>query len=123
MEWDAALDTALADSLADQLQVLTRDEQQVIEALVVHSGANAGATFIAEFRTILKRLPTARQRSLVHALHEAHQLRNGTTDAADDSVVADTLIMRLFQPAEPLALPRFGSFRQRLRDLIGERGL
>lgn len=123
MEWDAALDTALADSLADQLQVLTRDEQQVIEAFILHSGSNAGANFLAEFRNILKRLPPARQRSLAHALHEADQLRNGTTAIPDETTVAEEVIVRLFQPGESLALPRFGSFRQRLRDLIGERGL
>lgn len=123
MEWDEALDTALADSLADQLQVLTRDEQQVIEAFIVHSGSNAGASFVGEFRNILQRLPPARQRSLLHALHEADQLRNGTAAASDETAVADEVIVRLFQPGEALALPRFGSFRQRLRDLIGERGL
>lgn len=124
MEWHAALDTALADSLADQLQVLTRDEQQVIEAFVVHSGTNAGTTFVAEFRNILKRVPTARQHSLVHALQEADQLSNGPAlNVPDDTGVAEAVIVRLFQPAEQLALPRFGSFRQWLRDLIGERGL
>ena len=37
--------------------------------------------------------------------------------------LTDEQIVRIFQPTAPLTIPRLGSFRKRLRDLIGERGL
>jgi hypothetical protein len=124
MPWDAALDSALADSLADQLQVLNRDEQQVIAALITYAGVNAGTSFKKALADLMKQLPSGRQRALLHALTQAEQLRSGqAVDVPADAGQIDALLDQLFQPAEALALPQFGSFLHRLHDLIGERGL
>jgi len=124
MAWDEALDTALADSLADQLQVLTRDEQRIVDAYIEHAGVEMGAAFVRAFRAVLKDLPVNRRPMLIHALREANQLRYDSTDIMpDEQTLTDEQIVRIFQPTAPLTIPRLGSFRKRLRDLIGERGL
>jgi 5-methylcytosine-specific restriction enzyme B len=124
MSWSDALDTALADSLADQLQVLTRDEQRVIDAYVEHAGLEGGAAFNRAFRAILKSLPIGRQPLLLHALRAADDSREGPGDIPmEEKTLAEDQIARIFQPERPFTLPRMGVFRRRLRDLIGERGL
>nr|WP_255604376.1 AAA family ATPase [Oscillochloris sp. ZM17-4] len=123
MGWDEALDTALADALADQLQVLSRDEQRTIDALLEHAGQPEG--FTAALRAILRDLPPGRREGYLHALRERDAAANGSSDIAvrEDSQLSDTQILRVFAAATPLSLPTLGAFRRRLRDLIGERGL
>ncbi|NOK63446.1 MAG: hypothetical protein GFH25_541276n15 [Chloroflexi bacterium AL-N10] len=116
MDWSAALDTALADSLADQLQVLTRDEQQVIEAYTRTSGAD----FVKELHNIFNRLTDGQRRALLHTMHEADQRRHGVSTITDRKDLAETDIRRVFEPGDVLDLL---SFRKRLRDFMGERGL
>lgn len=124
MGWGEALDTALADALADQLQVLSRDEQQLIEAFVEHAGALEAFTRAA--RANLARVPAGRRQALRAALREADQLRSVDRQSditLDEAALTDTQIARVFALGTPLALPAVSVFRRRLRDLAGERGL
>ena len=118
MSWDEALDTALADTLADQLQVLTRDEQQIVEAFVEH--AAAPDAFAHAFRAILSRVAAGRRPAVRAALHEADQLRNAARQSdisLDEVPLSDAQIARVFELGAPLALPAVSVFRRRLRDL------
>jgi DNA polymerase III delta prime subunit len=123
MPWDEALDTALADALADQLQVLTRDEQRTLDAYVEHAG-NADA-FTGAIAAILKEIPKGRQATFLYALREADRQRHDTSEIVPDSHTSPTKdqLEQVFALDDPLQLPRSGAFRSRLRDLIGERGL
>jgi 5-methylcytosine-specific restriction enzyme B len=124
MLWDEALDTALADALADQLQVLTRDEQQVIErflALVGDSGL-----FTTKLQDMIKTGRTnGRRAAILRALREAEIAHSGTStiDPDSDKQLTDAQIQELFEPATSLALPPNGIFLRRVRNLLGERGL
>jgi DNA polymerase III delta prime subunit len=124
MPWDEALDTALADSLADQLQVLNRDEQRIIDAYIEHAASDSA--FANALAAIFDSLPPGRRTSLRYALREADQVRH--PDGASDIGVSEQTITaeqlgRVFALGVPLALPALSIFRRRLRDLIGERGL
>jgi hypothetical protein len=123
MSWQEALDTALADTLADQLQVLTRDEQRTLDAYVEHAAATD--TFQTAVDAICKDLPAGRRATFLHALKEADQQRHGSSDIDPDSHTSPTLeqLGRIFALGQPLQLPTPGAFRSRLRDVIGERGL
>ncbi len=131
MRWDEALDTALADALADQLQVLNRDEQQIIAAYVMHAG-NPDA-FAREIGRIFEHIPPGRRSGLLHALHNADQLRNENSesdiDMRNEKALTATQLGRIFNHTygddslAPLALPRPSVFLKRLRDLMNERGL
>jgi 5-methylcytosine-specific restriction enzyme B len=123
MSWPEALDTALADALADQLQVLTRDEQRTIDALVECAGKPA--EFVSAVRSIMRDLPPGRRSGYVYALRECDAAVNGESDIAvrEDAALTDAQITRVFAVDEEIALPKTGVFRRRLRDLIGERGL
>jgi 5-methylcytosine-specific restriction enzyme B len=123
MSWPDALDTALADALADQLQVLNRDEQQIIEAF---TRTSATLAFTEELRKILGRAPAGRRGALRVALREADQQRSADQEsdiALDDTPLTDAQIQRVFVLGDPLALPKVSVFQRRLRDLAGERGL
>lgn len=122
MDWAAALDTALADTLADQLQVLTRDEQRVLLAYIEHA-ADAKA-FTQAVRKTLEQLPGPRQL--------AHLARLRAADPApDDALIDDTSLAslttdqlaRLFDCGAPLLVQRTGLFARRLEAFIHERGL
>jgi 5-methylcytosine-specific restriction enzyme B len=124
MPWNEALDTALADGLADQLQVLNRDEQQLIEAFVRLAGAPI--TFANEVRVILGRVPAGRRLALRAALRDADQQRNSQQQSdivPDQATLTDEQIARVFSVGTPLALPGTSVFMRRIRDLAGERGL
>ncbi|HEX6288302.1 MAG TPA: AAA family ATPase, partial [Herpetosiphonaceae bacterium] len=123
MSWPEALDTALADSLADQLQVLTRDEQRMLEMYLEYT--QDAALFAREVGRILEQVPQGRRPSLLYALREAEQLRSGTstiTTRAEHTLSADEL-RRVFGLDQALVLPSPSVFRRRLHDLINERGL
>jgi hypothetical protein len=123
MGWDEALDTALADALADQLHVLSREEQRTIDALIEHAGQ--ATEFADAVRAIVHELPPGRRSGYLYALREWDVAVNSQSDITlrEDALLSDTQIARVFQVAQPLAMPRMGVFRRRLRDLIGERGL
>jgi hypothetical protein len=121
MAWPDALDAALADSLADQLQVLTRDEQRILLAFLEH-GSDAAA-FQQAVERLLQGVPTGRQATLFRALVEADYRAHGTTSInLDDTGALAAELVRVFAPGTDLLLPAAGLFRRRLRDLIGERG-
>jgi MoxR-like ATPase len=123
MSWPEALDTALADGLADQLQVLSRDEQRTIEALIEHAGQ--AAAFATALNAILHELPLGRRSGYLYALRERDVALHQSSDIAlgENAVLSEQQIGRVFAVETPLALPTTGVFRRRLRDLIGERGL
>lgn len=123
MAWEDALDTALADALADQLQVLTRDEQRTLDAYVEHAGS--AEHFKQAIDAIFKELPAGRRVSFLYALKEADQQRHGTSSIVPDSATPPTIdqLAQVFVLGHPLQLPTPGAFRRRLRDVIGERGL
>ncbi|NTU80018.1 MAG: AAA domain-containing protein [Chloroflexales bacterium] len=131
MGWPEALDAALADSLADQLQVLTRDEQRTVELLVAHAGD--ATTFAAAVRAMLRDLPSGRRMVYLAALVERDAELRGD-DVGEpapslldstrlDDVASDDTLSRVFAPEEHLLLPRRGLFARRLRTLSRERGL
>ena len=124
MPWDEALDTAFADSLADQLQVLTRDEQQIIVHFLSLAGDSAG--FVTKLQDMLKtNLTSGRRAAILRALRDAAIAHSGTSTIGPESeqLPSDSQIQDLFEPGTPLALPPNGIFLNRLRNLIGERGL
>lgn len=110
MSWEEALDSALADTLADQLQVLTRDEQRV---LLAYLGAAATPdAFAAQVTRVLAETPTARQRAHLGLLK--------LSSAAQ--ITADALAAR-FALGAPLLVADTGVFARRLAAFIYERGL
>lgn len=124
MDWNEALDTAFADSLADQLQVLTRDEQQIIVHFLSLTGDQGG--FTTRLQDMLKAGRTnGRRAAIMRTLRDAAIAHNGATtiDPESEQLPSDSQIQELFDPGTPLALPPNGIFLNRLRNLIGERGL
>lgn len=123
MTWELALDSALADTLADQLQVLARDEQRVLLALLEHS--TDAAALLQKISAILKQLPGPRQ--IVHLSQlkaaENPQLPH-IDDMQPDSLKAEQIAYLFNIGAEqPTLIPANGLFAQRLRAFISERGL
>jgi len=123
MSWSVALDSALADTLADQLQVLARDEQRVLLAAIEHA-ANPEAlkTRIVE---ILERLPGPRQSAHLSQL-KAHE--TPTAPRIDDMRPASLDIEQVrylfgVDTSDPAILPTQGLFANRLRAFVNERGL
>ncbi|PDW04563.1 AAA family ATPase [Candidatus Viridilinea mediisalina] len=110
MAWDEALDAGLADTLADQLQVLTRDEQRVLLAYLDH--AAEPVRFTAQVGQILGSMPAARQ--------AAHLALLGL--ASPDDLKSERLAAR-FSLDAPLSISGAGLFAARLRAFVGERGL
>ncbi len=124
MPWSEALDTAFADSLADQLQVLTRDEQQLIVHFLTLAGDSA--LFTGKLQDMLKTGRTnGRRAAILRALRDTEIAHFGmsTIEPESEQALSDSQIVALFDPATPLALPPNGIFLARVRNLIGERGL
>lgn len=125
MGWDIALDAALADTLADQLQVLSRDEHAVLLAFLEH--AASPERFTRQVQTILKTMPVNRQRAHLTILRAA--------DPAPDTAPIDpnqfeslhheplTRIFGLGEPPLPLPIDHTGLFARRLHAFVSERGL
>lgn len=110
MAWDESLDSALADVLADQLQVLARDEQRVILAYVRYAGDHVG--FTAAVRRTLADLPLKRQQA------HLNMLGLQTLDELDPEG-----LNRLFGLGHDLNIAADGLFARRLEAFIHERGL
>jgi hypothetical protein len=124
MPWDEALDTALADSLADQLQVLTNDEQNVIAVYL--DSAGDPEQFARDINSLLHDLPPGRRAALRVALRETERMRRPQhmpTITRDEAPLTLAQLATIFALDAPLALPDDSVFRRRLHDLIGERGL
>jgi len=124
MSWDEALDTSLADTIADQLQVLTRDEQQVIEYFIAFAGQDQ--MLVTKLQDMVKTGRTnGRRAAMLRSLRDAEVAYHGssTIDPEGDQQLTPQQIERLFEPSASLALPPDGVFLRRLRSLTGERGL
>lgn len=137
MDWRAALDAALADTLADQLQVLARDEQRVLLALLAY--AATPERFAAQVARTLERLPGPRRAAHLALLKAAEwdggdartHLPDDLDEPADldDVAAADAVLARfrtapgrVFSLGVPLLLDADGLFAQRLRGFVrGER--
>ncbi|RRR70367.1 MAG: EVE domain-containing protein [Candidatus Viridilinea halotolerans] len=118
MPWEEALDTALADVIADQLQVLTRDEQQVIEHFIALAGQ--GEPLVTKLQTMARVGRTnGRRAAMLCALRDAEIAYHGTStlDPEGDQQLTVQQIERLFAPAEALSLPPSGEFLRRVRRL------
>ncbi len=117
MPWARALDTALADSLADQLQVLTRDEQRVLLALLEHSDDSSALR--ADIVAVLETMPAPRQQA--HLL----QLRavSPSIDTTQPAKLTVEQIEETFGAPQPLLVPSRGTFARRLLAFVNEKGL
>jgi hypothetical protein len=126
--WISALDAALCDTVADQLQVLLPDE---IEALHLYLSTPADS-FIDAYHQLLNRLTSAPQRlygqlqALSNIVHEdgVQYLSDATIERLveqEQPTVAGPILQKLFhlEHAHPL-LPQF---MRRLRTFKAERGL
>ncbi|WP_129672689.1 AAA family ATPase [Candidatus Chloroploca sp. Khr17] len=122
MGWEEALDAGLADTLADQLQVLTRDEQRVLLAYLDH--ASDPVRFAERVRQILGSVPVARQVGHLAQLRRAdHQPEGDAIDEVDSAKLTPAQLGRIFALEAPLTVDGRGLFAQRLRAFVGERGL
>ena len=127
MNWQTSLDAALANSLADQLQVLNRDEQHILAALVEYAGDAEG--FLKQFKEIISKMPSGRRPGFLQMLREAEKLRNRNVatiqiDEGAEKTLGLNEIKRVFAIERPLALPESnGIFLRRLYNLLSERGL
>ena len=74
-DWGQALDIALADTLADQLQVLSRDEQKILLAYL--EASDAPAELLKKVQTILDSMPPNRLQDMLATLRRAHNGRAG----------------------------------------------
>jgi hypothetical protein len=118
MVWVDALDSALADVLADQLQVLARDEQDVLLAYLAH--ADDAAAFVTQVRAILGDTSDTRQSAHLNAL----QLGGATfvgVSVAERRAALD--LAGAFDLGMALPIGRAGLFGRRLQSYVDERGL
>ncbi len=122
MRWNDALDAGLADTLADQLQVLTRDEQRVLLAYL--DQAADPDRFAIEVRRILGNLPTARQAAHLSQLRSADPAPgNDPINEFDVAQLSAAQLSRIFDLGAALPIDGSSLFAQRLRAFVGERGL
>lgn len=116
--WPLALDSALADVLADQLQVLARDELRVLLAFLDH--AAQPDDLARRIQHILAEIPTTRLTA-----HLA-QLRSAGAQIGDDvapAAITPELLPPALRAGEALIIERGGLFGQQLQIFVGERGL
>ncbi len=124
MPWDVALDSGLADTLADQLQVLTRDEQRVLLAYLEHTGDPL--RFTERVRQILSGLPAARQLAHLARLRNAeHHLGGAMIDELEATKLSPNQLERIFSLGDspPSSISGHGLFAERIRAFIGDKGL
>ncbi|MEN9933722.1 MAG: hypothetical protein RLZZ387_301, partial [Chloroflexota bacterium] len=122
MEWPEALDTALADVLADQLQVMARDEQQVLLAYL--SAAGSPPEFAQVARDVLSRFPGPRQTAhLAQLRHADASASQPPIDMANIALLDAAQLARVFDLGAPLTIDRQGLFARRLVAFVSERGL
>jgi hypothetical protein len=126
MTWSEALDAALADTLADQLHIIARDEQRVLLAFLEH--ADAPERFAERLRQIVLMLPLPRQ--MAHLAHLRAAAPPAPPDAEmpplDDTSAASITTAqaaRLFDLGAPLLVDVGGLFARRLHGFVSERGI
>ena len=118
LAWIDALDSALADTLADQLQVLAYDEQQVLVAYLAH--ASDATAFASRVRAILAETSDTRQSAHLNTLQLAGAAAAGAS-VADRRGALD--LAGAFDLGTALPLAETGLFGRRLRAYVDERGL
>jgi hypothetical protein len=125
MTWTEALDAALCDTLADQLQVLARDEQRLLLAFIECTGEPE--QFTEQCRHILTLLPVSRQMAHLAQLKAADEYPgddpDDRIDDTDHTRITQTQLERLFDLHTPLLINANGLFARRLQAFINERGL
>ncbi|ABX04599.1 ATPase associated with various cellular activities AAA_5 [Herpetosiphon aurantiacus DSM 785] len=122
LSWHDALDYALADTLADQLQVLNRDEQRALLAYLAY--AHNPKEFSEQLKTIIKSLPLPRQASHLTQLQTASPKHaSGSINIANIDELTMTHISQIFDLGTELLLDQTSQFAQRLRTFSSERGL
>ncbi|KPV53643.1 hypothetical protein SE17_08430 [Kouleothrix aurantiaca] len=124
MPWEESLDTALADSLADQLQVLTNDEQRVIDLYLDDAGMPD--QFAIDMNALLKDMSPGRRAAIRNSLREAERARHPqrrSTIARDETQVTVDQLGTIFSLDTPIRLTDDSVFQRRFHDLVGERGL
>jgi 5-methylcytosine-specific restriction protein B len=108
-EWDEALDSALSDVLADQLQLLSRDELRVLLLYLEYAGQ--GAEFSQHVKALLNELPLPRQQAQLESL------------GLDDLKQLDqSSLAAQFELGQRLAIMKQGLFAKRLKAFITETG-
>lgn len=118
LTWADALDSALADVLADQLQVLARDEQEVLLAYLAH--ADDAAALVTQVRAILADTSDMRQSAHLNALQLGGAISGGAS-VAERRAALD--LAGAFDLGTALPIASDGLFGQRLQAYIDERGL
>jgi 5-methylcytosine-specific restriction enzyme B len=118
LTWADALDSALADVLADQLQVLSRDEQAVLLAYLAHAGD--ATAFVKRVLEVLADNSDTRQSAHLNTL----QLAGATTKGASVTERRASLdLSGAFVLGAALLIPPDGLFGRRLQAYVDERGL
>ena len=122
MDWTEALDSSLADTLADQLQVLTRDELRIMLAYLDYAGDPE--QFVEQVRRIVNGLPAVRQTAHLVQLRSVDD-RSGSDpiDVAHVDRLTLSQLERIFALRDPLLVSGQGLFAQRLQAFVTERGL
>ena len=123
MAWRSALDSALADTLADQLQVLARDEVRVLLAAIEHPASHV--VRCNRIREVLEQLPGPRRLSHIAQLNEHLPAELPPIDGRDLTTLTIEHSRALFgeEAGDPPILPPDGLFVRRLRAFANERGL
>lgn len=115
--WDRALDSALADTLADQLQVIARDELRVLLELL--ASPNDSEALKGAIVAILGKLSGPRQ--------SAHLLQLRLVDPSIDVTKHDVLtkdqVEKIFGTPASLSIGATGLFARRLTAFVNEQGL
>ena len=117
MAWERALDAALADTLADQLQVIARDELRVLLALIAHP--EDSAALHDSISTILSRLSGPRQSAHLLQL----RLIEPSIDPNRPEALTELQVRAIFGPPAPLGITPDGLFARRLSAFVSEQGL
>src|SRR5260370_9240575 len=126
-QWREALDAALCDTIADQLQVLLPDELEVLYWSIKRTDAD---TFIESYHQLLSTLAPRRRKSQLAALRSVVD-RDGRMLLDDEQIehlaqeaepkISRDILVRIFHLDNPsFPLPQFS---RRLRIFRAERGL
>jgi 5-methylcytosine-specific restriction protein B len=118
LDWPTALDAALADTLADQLQMLQRDELQAIGVFLESAGNPAG--FCSRFNRVLDELPDNRHAAQIERLLAAHPLGPSTAEARRSDPLSDDWLAAVFPLGTALPLPPDGLTVRRLMSFLAE---
>jgi 5-methylcytosine-specific restriction protein B len=110
LTWQQALDSALADVLADQLQVLARDEQRAL--LLYLQYAADGEQFAQALHDMLSKCPSQRQQQHL-SLFNLTKL---------EQLSASSLAPH-FDLGQALQIQHTGIFAKRLQAFVNDRGL